>query len=231
MVLVTCVWSGAEQDHLAGAPNEVMKKILLVAMGICALSSQLLPGQGTVGLANNSSTLVRDIFGVPIPANGGMVEFFYVPESGAYASTSPSPINVLNGNTGPWEPLAMNPVVAINPLAGFFAAEVGETGNDSPGGAHVWLEALAWTGDSSDFDAAFAAMVPIGFSSVWSNPTGNNAAIPPTPPAALVLGPTGFNGVTYVPEPSTWALGLLGAVLLLLFQRNRKGQGASDSTC
>jgi len=58
----------------------------------------------------------------------------------------------------------------------------------------------------------------------WSQGTGNPNKVPtPDLPSALLTGATGFGSLvlTPVPEPSTIALGGLGAAALLLFRRRK----------
>jgi hypothetical protein len=76
----------------------------------------------------------------------------------------------------------------------------------------------AWTGGTS-FDTATARAT-----STWSQTTGkwDNAAQPPQTPDSVILalpGTVQLQSVSQVPEPSTIALGLLGAGALLIRRR------------
>ena len=57
----------------------------------------------------------------------------------------------------------------------------------------------------------------------WSQGTGNPNGAPPTQPGTLLTGATGLGALVLqpVPEPSTIALGGLGAAALLLFRRRK----------
>jgi hypothetical protein len=73
----------------------------------------------------------------------------------------------------------------------------------------------AWTGSTSLADAKFVG------TATWSQTTGSwdNAATPPATPASVVLQIPGTITLQAVPEPSTIALGLLGAGALLIRRR------------
>jgi hypothetical protein len=58
-----------------------------------------------------------------------------------------------------------------------------------------------------------------GSSAIWTQATGDPNGAPPTSPAAIVLGASGFGGLTLVPEPSTIALGILGLAGLFVLRR------------
>jgi len=204
-----------------------MKKILIALIGTAVCATANLFGQGTVTFANSSGTLVTDsTTSAAVPAGGGTVELFYVPQTGAFAVSAPTAITINpNGtvNFGVWEAIPTSPTALINPIAGRFSAGTKTTGADSAGGANVWLEVVGWTGTSADLLTAISANARAGASAVWSNPTGNPGGTPASSPQGFVLGVSGFNGLVLqpVPEPTTLALGGLGAAALLMFRRRK----------
>lgn len=85
-------------------------------------------------------------------------------------------------------------------------------------GADAQVQVRVWESQYADFAAAQAAGGKYGSSAILTLKTGN-AGTPPTLPTALT-GLTSFSlagGV--IPEPSTIALGLLGATVLMLRRR------------
>jgi hypothetical protein len=98
------------------------------------------------------------------------------------------------------------------------------------GGAAATLQVYAWYNDGgtiTSYSAAKAANVPIGFSStanlasLGGTPAGGGAS---SPPAFLPTGTAGLGSfsVTGVPEPSTIALGVMGASAFLLRLRKKQ---------
>jgi hypothetical protein len=89
-----------------------------------------------------------------------------------------------------------------------------------PTGSVATLQVRAWDnqgGTITTWAEAVAAGVPRGVSAVFtSQPLGFSDLVP------YLVGFTSFN-IAYVPEPSTLALGALGAAILLLFRRRRHG--------
>jgi hypothetical protein len=100
---------------------------------------------------------------------------------------------------------------------GYFDMGTGVLSTDAAS-TTVNFQLQAWTGSTSFATATFAA------TSTWSQTTGSwdNAATPPATPANVVLAIPGeikLQAVSQVPEPSTIALGLLGASALLIRRR------------
>ena len=105
------------------------------------------------------------------------------------------------------------------------------------GGANVEVMVVGWTGAYVDWNAACMAYftypdgVAMGWTGStlsggaleWQNGTGNPGGSPPTTPVSLTTGASGYNGLVLygVPEPSTFALAGLGAVMLMVFRRRR----------
>lgn len=90
--------------------------------------------------------------------------------------------------------------------------------NTPTGGGAAIFEVQGWTGNYANYAAALAGGAYVGQSAEFVNNMGN-----PNPPATTAIETTGFNGnlILVVPEPSTIALGGLGAAALLLFRRRK----------
>ncbi len=96
-------------------------------------------------------------------------------------------------------------------FAGYISANIVTT--SFAGGTMVVAEMRAWeAAGGNSYDAAIAAGKLFG----KSDPINVTVAVAPNPPADLV----GLRGFALVPEPSTMALGLLGAAALLLRRRS-----------
>jgi hypothetical protein len=92
-----------------------------------------------------------------------------------------------------------------------------------PGGGIGFFQVRAWSTAAGSFEAAEAnyRVYLSGQSSIWSQPTGDLSAVPPTPPPALTgLGSFGLNNL--IPEPSIFGLAGLGVTLSCV--RRRKQQ-------
>jgi len=84
------------------------------------------------------------------------------------------------------------------------------------GGTAAWVQVRVWDSTKgADYNAAKAAGSLYGDSNIFQLTTGNPTGSPPTVPAVLA----GLTPFALVPEPSTFALGLLGAAALLFRRR------------
>lgn len=81
-----------------------------------------------------------------------------------------------------------------------------------PGGTTVWVEMRAWEAGANSYEAAVASGKLFGKSNAIQLTV---AEAPNTPPDMV-----GLRSFSLVPEPSTMALGLLGAAALLLRRRS-----------
>ena len=81
-----------------------------------------------------------------------------------------------------------------------------------PGGTKVWVEMRAWEAPAASYEAALADGRMFG----KSDPIQLTVAEAPNPPPDMV----GLKSFSLVPEPSTMALGLLGAAALMLRRRS-----------
>lgn len=81
-----------------------------------------------------------------------------------------------------------------------------------PGGTQVWVEMRAWQAGANSYEAAVDGGLLFG----KSDPVQLTLAEAPNTPPDMV----GLKSFSLVPEPSTMALGLLGAAALLLRRRS-----------
>jgi hypothetical protein len=95
-----------------------------------------------------------------------------------------------------------------------------------PGGTQIALQVRAWASGYSSYEAAAADLALIGKANVQMITLGNAPGIPAPSPPANLTSPTGstdtpFRGflLTPIPEPSSFALGLLGLSALALSRR------------
>ena len=136
----------------------------------------------------------------------------------AWTASSTSPLQQIIANAG-WTPLTMFALPTAIP------------------GANVEVMVAGWTGTYTDWNSAYMAWqanpqgVLLGWTGEalsggaleWVNGTGYDDGGVPKPPVALITGASGYNGLVLcpVPEPSTFALAGLGAVMLMLFHRRK----------
>jgi len=91
------------------------------------------------------------------------------------------------------------------------------------GGSQAVFEVAGWQGNFASYAAAVAANAQIGYGSEFVNNTGNPGGSPATPATPISGSGGAWNGnlLIPVPEPTTLALGGLGAAALLLFRRRK----------
>jgi hypothetical protein len=182
-----------------------MVKSTLAVVGLLAATSLNLLAQGTVILDTKS-------LGEPARIQLPSGVWATGPESKAqlYAAAG------LNASESSLQPVG--PVVpfraGIN--AGFISATDPITIPFAAPGGPVTVQLRAWFGPAASYEAAG----PNVGKSVLLNlsVTGNPLGQPPTVPVEL----TGLSGFMLVPEPSSLALGALGAAALLFSRRKRK---------
>jgi hypothetical protein len=204
-----------------------MKKLIVIPMTMLACAGAY--AQGQLAYANNSSTKVMLN---PTPANAGSatvatstsgveVELFYQIDNGGAAPTGITS----SGALGNWEGTQITGISTI-PGGGIFSGPVLNL-SDIAGGATVWIDIVGWNGSAQSLGAALApgsATSLFGSSAVFAQVTANPNGTPPTTPSKLTdAAPGAFNGLTLnpIPEPTTMALGALGAVSLLAFRRKK----------
>src|ERR1051326_8372920 len=183
-----------------------MKKLLLTLA--CVMTVAYANAQGTVNFANSSANLVQ------FAAGGGVTVGQYTVGL-LYWATDPGAVN-LNGSIAG---LNMVKTSANFITPGRFIGGTATTPNTTAGGASAWFAVVAWQTSFGSYDAARTGGGNYGYSTVFTNPTGdpNKQPVPDTP--AALSGFLGINNVQSVPEPTTIALGVLGAAALLLRRR------------
>lgn len=201
-----------------------MKKLLTIgAMSLLVASAF---GQGVVVFGNRDTTatpainaIVTDMAGNKIDGLAGFAAFLGGPAaSTGYTVTSQS---LIAGNLAQLG-------AAVNFRTGAAAGYVSPDTRIVPNvavGQTAMLQMVAWMGNYSDWNSAFAAAqagtdasLQLGASGTWTVTT--------TDPTSPVLNPnqglTAFSLVpSPVPEPSTMALAGLGAAALLIFRRRK----------
>jgi len=196
-----------------------MKKNILASLLVCAAATGAY-GQGqftadNLGANANASSTAT---------SGGLF----------YSGLTDATATVYNGASLNIEILAgasatsLSPIVTLTGANGFVnGGAPGEFADASgsvytvagvPAGSDAFVEVEVWEGTAATYAAAQAAGGYTGNSGVFQNALGGPAT-PPVPPTDL----TGMPSVilTPTPEPSTLALGGLGAAALLLFRRRK----------
>jgi len=106
---------------------------------------------------------------------------------------------------------------------GYFFGETVTVPTYAPTGT---FEVQGWTGNFANIQAAMAGNAVVGQTASFISAEGNGTVTPPGTPVSLAPftpGPGNWNGdlVLVSPEPSTIALGGLGAVAFWLFRRRK----------
>jgi len=153
-------------------------------------------GQGQVTMGNNAGSLIIDNFGTAVTSG----------------STS---FQLLAGATA-------DSLQAIGTIAGVgFPGRIANTVVNIAGvapGQTAFFQIQAWQSSFASYAAAVAGNGGTGLSQVFSAATSSAGPPPGTPTALAGLFP-GF--AVIVPEPSTIALGLIGAGSLLFLRRKK----------
>lgn len=176
-----------------------MKK-LLATVAACAVVASAAYADATVALNNFAANPIYLLSEGTLAGADVMVEFWGGPVGGDIAMIS----NTDGVSAWPVE------------YEGFFDGGVGVV----PGvadSADAQLVMRAYQGET--YDGAFGAAPTAEV--MWTQATGawNPNAVPPAPPTGPDLAYTDTPVLNVVPEPSTIALGLLGAAVLLLRRR------------
>lgn len=204
------------------------------------LTPSIALAQGTVVLENQTGlvkqwTSTTDSTWISVPKGGGYVELIAAPAGTALANPLFSTGGMVNysslagflaANPG-WAVVA--PPTGINVAAGLFNGANVTINGISPGANADYL-LIGWTGPYATYDDAFAAdfFNPcwcssfLGISAIATTATGNPLTTPAGSPISLS---TTFNGIVLaqiiIPEPSTFALAGLGALMMLIPRRRR----------
>jgi PEP-CTERM motif len=194
-----------------------MKKLILTAMGVACLTISGY-SQGLVQFANFSGTGGGKVFtGGALATGSTTLELLYGPAGDTLAeliALGTGQVFTYNISTTP-------------SLQGEFFYGTVTTAQPAGGGSadatlNVELAIAGWTGNFSNYAAALAGNAPtIGITAAFGNPTGGGGS-PPSTAATLVNWTSGNNLVLAAsPEPTTLALGGLGAAALLMFRRRK----------
>lgn len=178
-----------------------MKSISLTAA--CALFAVGALAQGTVNFANRNATAGLDQPVFVDAINGPKADANYVAQ--LFAGTAGGSLNAVGS------PAAFRSGAGV----GYWVGVPSLTIPGIEGGAKATLVVKAWEVKYATYDAAVAGGSKVGQSDPFEVTLGN-AGVPPTLPSALA----GFKSFAIIPEPSTMALGLLGAAVLLFRRRN-----------
>lgn len=176
-----------------------MKKTILTIIAAAATFAAF--GQGTVSIANNKGATIYPIL---------------LPD-GSQAKGANYSVEVFAKTMDPANKIG--PTMILGGNGRFAPVPTGQVVPGVPGGQIADLIARAWdntTGNSYD------TAVIRGFASFKSDVLGDNTLTPPSPALPMVTGKVdGFTSIKLevIPEPSTIALGALGAVALLLRRR------------
>jgi hypothetical protein len=184
-----------------------MKKVI-IAIAVMLVAGLSARAQGTIDFANTSTSLVSTNTGGSLKTTSSGGNFQVALYWGVQGSTEDQLVQI--GAAG-----------AISPVSGRFNAGTRTTGNATAPGATATFQVRAWSGGYATYEDAFnsgLASVYAGKSLLWDNATGG-AGSPASAPASF----SGFQGFTVapVPEPSTIALGVLGAGSLLFIRRKK----------
>jgi hypothetical protein len=200
-----------------------MKKLTLIqaALMLCAAGAY---AQGTIQYVNSVATAVTQQ-GAGVPA-GYKVEILYQVDNGGAAPAALTYANYSTAISG-WSLAGVTSVFNTPAsIQGVFSGTT-QTLNGVAAGANAWLEIVAWNGGASTLAAAVTtgtgtSATFFGNSTVWAEQTGNPGGSPAVPTPSIT-GAGQFAGISTqpVPEPTTIALGGLGAASLLLFRRRK----------
>lgn len=179
-----------------------MKKLILSVA--CVLAAVSAYGQATVNFANVAAGLSAPVFDVDKSTKIGSSAYL----AQLYAGVDAGSLAAVPGST-PFLGTAA-------PFTGFFNGGT-KTLTGITAGSRPFFQVKAWEASGgATYDAALAAGKKTGFSTVFQiGVDTGGVGSPATPPAALI----GLTSFSLVPEPSTIALGVLGALALLIRRR------------
>lgn len=196
-----------------------MKKLIAISVVALTVAASNLFAQGTIAFLNNSATLVR--LDATAAAVFGLAANAPVPKYNATTAPFVAGLYFAPG-TGTPATLAKTANFSAFSAGTFNGGTVVLTGVAE--NAPVNLQVRVWesTYGATFEEAANAGVIGgrngvLGQSAVWNMLAGNATTVPN-------LASGGFTGltVTVVPEPSTFALGLLGLVGLFVLRRSRQ---------
>jgi hypothetical protein len=133
-----------------------------------------------------------------------------------------TPIGASQGdfNVQPWVSIGGAPMVALEPLVPLNRPDGHPfLGYPNPAGTTYTVPGAPQGTTVSVVIRAFQG-TRFETSPIWgeTSPASIQLVEPPTPPSTL---PLGTQTITLIPEPTTWALGLLGLGAVMLFRRRK----------
>jgi MYXO-CTERM domain-containing protein len=173
-------------------------------------------GQGTVNFSNigASGGITNGISGGRVPVGTAfMVALYFAPE----------------GTTAEGQFMQLGAATGIAPAAGLFSGGTRTApAGMIPAGGMGHFQVRVWESAFGTSYEAAAGRGLTGTSGILRVDTGDPTTVPPGTPASLVAanvvvvsGRALSQGIVLVPEPSTYALGLLGLGLVALLRRRR----------
>ncbi len=176
-----------------------MKKLITILALAIAIPS-MVHAQGTINFQTTTAAMLVKNGSSGAVANVGL---YY------------GPVGTLDAN------LVLLGAITVSPLNGSINGGTRTTGVNVLGGANAVLQVRAWTGAFATYEAAIASGTGLaGVTPSFTVTTGNPGANPPTL-AANLTGWTSPLQLVAVPEPSTIALGVIGAGSLLFLRRKK----------
>ena len=182
-----------------------MKKTL-TAVAVCLSFTAGVYAQGTIDFRNKVSSPaldapVSDTAGAKLGNANFVAQIWYsATQTGSFTALTDAPAVFRTGTGAGYWNAGADPSRSIPGIAG---------------GSTAWIQVRVWDSTKgADYATAKAAGSPYGDSNIFSVTLGG-AGNPPGVPAVLV----GLQPFALVPEPSTIALGLLGAAALFLRRR------------
>ena len=190
-----------------------MKKLLIVLA--CLAATLMVRGQGTMDVGNMTTgpngsvdAPIYDLVvgGTKLAGSGYLAQVYAGPTAGSLTAVMATP--------APFYSAASGGAGYYNPGANYLLPVTGVAA-----GGTAFVQVVAWEAAAGTFVQAQASSTfKWGQSSTFSIALGGSGS-PPSLPSAMV-GLTSFAIAAHVvPEPSTMALGLLGAATLLLRRR------------
>jgi len=151
------------------------------------------------------------------PGNGIEIALYYQADTGGSA---PAAIGA-NGAVGQW---LLGGTTTLIPAPGNFnGGTLALSGTSSSIPTTVWIDIVGWNNGATTIGTALGATGTanyFGSAAVFAQTLGVPQGTPPSTPASIEPGFTGLN-LQIIPEPTTIALGGLGAASLLFFRRRK----------
>jgi hypothetical protein len=220
LVITLSLLAGATAGYSQGQLN--WSDYQSAAGGLPAFSisiyEPLADGSASGGPGNSSSDLPpggASYTGAPLSAAGETI--------GLYDGTTASAAqNAVAAGT----PIATDTFNNPNAFPGRWDVSGSLTATDpsNPSGTAVFVELAAWQGGYASYAAAVTAGAAVGLSGVSSGPTTlGGGGTPPAVSGTLAgIGLQSFSLTSTVPEPSTIALGVIGASTFLMRLRRKQ---------